>query len=242
MPSRWEIGLPGVDPATVRLEWLHAVVSSWFDDGEAAHGAKLKPYSVSPPCRADGGVVVEVGLLDDTLVPRLLTRASGGTAVRLGNTTVRLRSAPRQVAAVRWADLAAATSARAWCLRFASPVTFRRGDKFSPWPDPAPVLGGLRARWRAFVPPELPPLSLDLSAGPVWVTDVDGSSEVVRINGRTVSGFVGRLRFECDGDDPTASAVDSLVRLAPFSGIGAYTTRGFGVTIIEPTWAPRARR
>lgn len=241
VPSRWEVGLPGVDAAAVRLEWVHAVVSSWFDgEGGVDHAAKMKPYAVSPARSAEGGAAVEVGLLDDTLASRLLSRAAGGVAVRLGQSVVRLRSGPRQVAAVRWADLARPTPARAWCLRFVTPVTFRRGDKFTPWPDPSAVLGGLRARWRAFAPAELPALELDMSTGPVWVTDVDGASEVARVDGRTVCGFVGLLRLECDASGQTASAVDSLVRLVPFSGVGAYTTRGFGLTRVEPTRVPRA--
>lgn len=242
MPSRWELGLPGVDCSRLRVEWLHAVVSAWFDVGPAGHAASHKGYAVSPPRPVEGGAVFEVGLLDDGLVPRLLTAAAPGVVIRLGSRTVRLSRGALQVAAVTWPGLAASSGNRSWVLRFVTPVTFRRGNRFSPWPDPPAVLGGLRARWRAFAPKELPALSLDLSADPVWVTDVAGANEVVRVDGRVVSGFVGRVRWECDADDATASVVNSLLRLARYAGVGALTTRGFGVTVVEQTWPPRAPR
>lgn len=241
MPSRWDLALPGLEPAGVRLEHLHAVVSTWFDRDDEAHRASAKPYTVSPPRAGPGGPVVEIGLLDDGLANRLLTVASPGARVRLGRTTISLSEHPRQTAAIPWDRMVDATSARAWCVRFATPTTFRRGNSFSPLPTPKTVLGSLRHSWRAFAPPEVLGIELDLTADPAWVTDIDGRNEVSKVNGRTVSGFVGRLRIECDGTDATAAMIDRLMRLAPFSGVGAYTTRGFGVTRLESTWAPHRR-
>ena len=116
-------------------------------------------------------------------------------------------------------------------------MTFRRGNRFTPLPAPSPILGSLRRSWNTYAPPELA-VDLDLSTDPVWVTDIDGRNEVVQVNKLTVSGFVGRLRLECD-DGATADAVSRVVRLAPVAGVGAYTTRCFGVTRIDPTWQPR---
>jgi CRISPR-associated endoribonuclease Cas6 len=242
MPSRWELALPGVDGSRLQVEWLHAVVSSWFDQGAAEHAARFKGYAVSPPRPVEGGAAFEIGVLDDALVPRLLTAAAPGTPIRLGSRTLRLPRGPLQTAATTWPGLAVSAATRSWVLRFVTPVTFRRGNRFSPWPDPPAVLGGLRARWSAFAPKELPPVALDLSADPVWVTDVAGANEVIRVDQRIVSGFVGRVRWECDADDATASTVNSLLRLAGYGGVGAHTTRGFGVTVTERTWLPRAPR
>jgi CRISPR-associated endoribonuclease Cas6 len=238
MPSRWEITLPGVDAAGVRLEWVHAAVSGWFDDGEAGHRVQVKPYAVSPPFASDRGAAISIGLIDDALADRLPTRAASGVTVRLGSVATRLNGPPRQVAASTWAQLGEPTSAEAWCLRFVSPTTFRRGNAFAPSPAPAAILGSLRRSWATFGPE---PVLLELSPDPVWLTDIDVTSQVVRVAGRTVSGFTGRLRFACDAGPEAARAVNTLVGLAPYAGVGAHTTSGFGVTALESTWQPRTR-
>ncbi|MGH3936681.1 MAG: CRISPR system precrRNA processing endoribonuclease RAMP protein Cas6 [Pseudonocardiaceae bacterium] len=64
------------------------------------------------------------------------------------------------------------------------------------------------------------------------VTAVCGASHTERVgvhqrDSVLVGGFVGTVRYAAEGAaDP--QAVDALARLAPFSGVGAYTTRGFG--------------
>lgn len=237
MPSRWAVPLPGIEPGAVRWEHLHAAISTWFDDDAEQHHRPVKPWSVSPPRDGPDGPVVEVGLLDDGLVDRLRTCAAPGTRLRLGRTVVTASAEPRLLAAAPWNDLVSGFRARAWCLRFATPVTFRRGNRFTPLPAPSPVLGSLRRAWNTHAPADLA-VDLDLAADPVWVTDIDGRNEVVQVNKLTVSGFVGRLRLECD-DEAVADAVSRVVRIAPFAGIGAYTTRCFGVTRIDPTWQPR---
>ncbi|MEO3747194.1 CRISPR system precrRNA processing endoribonuclease RAMP protein Cas6 [Plantactinospora sp. B5E13] len=238
MPSRWRITTPGIDPTQVRVEHLHAVVSSWFDTTTNAHRAQAKPYTISPPARHTlDSPGFEVTLLDDTLTNRLLTRAAPGVRLRLGAQHTQLDAGAEQIATTPWTHLTAGDSgANAWCLRFVTPTTFRRGNSFTPWPAPNPVLGGLRAAWRRFAPPGLPELVLDLATDPVWVTDVDGANQVLRINNLTVSGFVGRIRYACDAPTDTRHAVDRLMRLAPYAGIGAHTTRGLGQVRPEPTW------
>jgi CRISPR-associated endoribonuclease Cas6 len=243
MPTRWRITAAGADPARVKAEHLHAVVSGWFDSDEEAHRAPAKAYTVSPPAPGAAGTVFEIGLLDDGLSDRLLTRAAPGVRVRFGSQSARIAHVPRQTAAVPWTQLATASGAAgAWCLRYVTPVTFRRGNTFTPWPAPNAVLGGLRAAWTHYAWAGLPPLELNLSQNPVWVSDIDGANDVLRVNGMIVSGFVGRIRYVCDADPQVVAAVDRLMRLAPFSGVGAYTTRGFGLTHLEPTWPRRPRR
>jgi CRISPR-associated endoribonuclease Cas6 len=153
---------------------------------------------------------------------------------------VTLPGDPQQVAAVPWDYLGCGSADRAWSLRLATPTTFRRGNRFTPLPAPSPILGSLRRSWSTWAPPT-EAITLDLAHDPVWVSDIDGRNEVVKVSDRTVSGFVGRIRFECDAGDHVARAVHRLVALAPFAGVGAHTTRGFGVVRLEPTWQPRCR-
>lgn len=236
MPSRWEVLLPGAEPDRIRWEHLHAAVSGWFDDTAEDHNKPVKPYSVSPPRDSPRGPLIEIGLLDDTLVDRLVSR---GSRLRLGRTVYTAPTPPTQIGAATWHDLAHGHRGRAWSLRFLTPMTFRRGNRFTPLPAPTPIVASLRRSWNTYAPPEFA-VTLDLSTDPVWVTDIDGHNEVETVNGRTISGFVGRLRIECDGNDDTADRISSVIRLAPFAGVGAYTTRCFGVTRLDPTWQPRS--
>ncbi|GLI00900.1 CRISPR system precrRNA processing endoribonuclease RAMP protein Cas6 [Phytohabitans aurantiacus] len=244
MPSRWLATLPGIDPAAVRLEHLHAVACTWLDDSDEAHRAKTKPYSISPPIEAPGGAAIEIGLLTDQAADRFRQRVPAGTRVRLGSAWTTIRTPPQPVASTPWAALLAGKDCRAWSLRFLTPTTFRRGNAFTPTPNLSAILGSLRRTWREFAPADLPPLELDLSTDPVWLTDIDVASQTVRVNDRTVSGFTGRLRFvfDTDGESEAAASVDALVRLAEYAGIGAYTTRGFGMVRQEPTWTPAPPR
>jgi CRISPR-associated endoribonuclease Cas6 len=235
MPSRWALTLPGVNAADVKLEYLHALVCRWFDDSDEAHRASAKPYTVSPAQATPGGITVEIGLLNDNLPDRLRAAAAPGTRIRLGTTWSTITHPPVQVAAIPWTDPTTPTPT-AWCLTFLTPTTFRRGNAFTPAPNLTAILGSLRHAWQRFAPAEVPQPTLDLARAPVWLTDIDVRSHLVRVNNLTISGFTGRLRFTCDGTPQQAATVDQLVRLAPFAGVGAYTTRGFGVTRTEPTW------
>jgi CRISPR-associated endoribonuclease Cas6 len=237
MPSRWRVTLPGIDAATVRLDHLHAAVSGWFDHDATAHDAESKPYTVSPAQIAETGAAIEISLLDDARVDQLHTAAAAGTRVRLGSTWTRITHPPQRIAAFTWDELSTAGDTSSWCLRFVTPTTFRRGNNFTPSPSLRAILGSLRRSW-LLAPPGVAPVQVELTPEPVWLTDIDIASHVVKVNGRTVSGFTGRLRFVCDAGPQVAAMVDRLVRLAPYAGVGAYTTRGFGMTRQEPTWAP----
>ncbi|GAB1512573.1 CRISPR system precrRNA processing endoribonuclease RAMP protein Cas6 [Actinophytocola sp. KF-1] len=233
MPSRWELTIPDIDPTTIRLEHLHAVASAWLDQ-PGQHHTHSKPYTISPPSHSISGTVVEIGLLEDHLTHRLLNHTTHGTRIRLGRSTTTLASPPQQVAVAPWTELAAPRTTSAWRLTFVTPLTFRRGNKFTPFPNPKAILGGLRANWQTHAPPELRQIHLDLTTDPVWVTDINGHNEIITVNNRTVSGFIGQLRIESDTNHTTTENIDRLLRLAPFSGCGAYTTRGFGLTRVEP--------
>jgi CRISPR/Cas system endoribonuclease Cas6 (RAMP superfamily) len=85
----------------------------------------------------------------------------------------------------------------------------------------------------------------------VWVSDLDGHSEVqilprtVRRGGEqerreeVISGFTGRVRYVCDhGTDAEAAIFGALLAFASFAGAGSHTAYGFGVVIQEQTWQP----
>ncbi|MGQ0841592.1 CRISPR system precrRNA processing endoribonuclease RAMP protein Cas6 [Actinokineospora sp.] len=220
MPSLWRLRLPLPDNGCVDRRGVHRMLSRWLD---VDHHAQRKPWSWTTT-----GAGLEIGLVDDSLVARL-TRHAGRDLT--------------QVATAPWAQLAAAHLGREWTVEFVSPVTFRRGNRLVPWPSPSAVLGSLRADWRRFAAPHVGDVIIDLSKEPVIVTSFRGASEVERVvlherpNAAgervpvqaTVGGFLGSLTYTIDGE-VDAGAVGSLMALAPFSGVGAHTTRGFGGT------------
>lgn len=55
-----------------------------------------------------------------------------------------------------------------------------------------------------------------------------------------VSGCVGFIRLEAP-DHATAGVADALLRFAEYTGVGAYTARGFGVMRLVRTRQPGGR-
>lgn len=135
-------------------------------------------------------------------------------------------------------ELAAASDL--FTLTFASPTTFRRGDKNLPLPVPRLVFQGLYDKWQHFCPEQ--PLKEDLldfvdrhifPAKYHLVTDlIDYGKNAL------YSGFVGcctfGLRRQIVKAYPDhARQVDLLARFAFFAGVGQKTTMGMGQCITD---------
>jgi CRISPR-associated endoribonuclease Cas6 len=257
VPSRWTITLAGAAgdvPVTAPM----AVVAGWLDDPPEAqpsangaltvpHEASRRPWALTPPRRAkgpDGEPITEFGvrLLDDALPERLLTEARPGRSVRLGRAQLSVVDPPRLMAHASWEQLAAWSGARAWQLNMLTPTTFRQRNRTTPWPAPDAVARGLLHRWR-LLDPETAPAATSLDTRhTVWVSDLDGHSEVADLKGQVLSGFLGRVRYSCDGPAEEACLFDAVISLAAYAGIGSHTTFGFGTVIAEPTWQPPSIR
>lgn len=246
MPSLWRWRLGG-DVTPDRRD-VHRLLSRWLDTD---HHAARKPWSWTTLRLNSGERVIEIGLVDDTLVEALVGNADTWRRSRRARADLPMPEPLQQISAANWSQLRASTSTCEWTVEFASPVTFRRGNQFLPWPAPSAVFGSLRAAWRTFAAPHIGDITLDLSLDPIIVTALDGASQTERVvlherpnatGARdavevTVGGFVGRLRYAAH--DPTnAAAANSLIKLAPFAGVGAYTTRGFGAVRIPGPTAP----
>ncbi len=266
MPSRWEVRLAGPADVAIPLAAPLAVVSGWLDDpprersqpGVAAprrsgHGEQARKWACGPLRALPGGtqgISLQVRLLDDSLGGRLQAATCPGRAVRLGAHGYRLAETAHQAEWASWQDLRQSSGARAWQVRYVTPVCLRRGNRTSPWPAPESVARGLAERWHRLDPATAPPLP-GPGAGPVWVSDIDGRSEVQVLTRRVmrggqwqaedeiISGFAGRVRYVCDrGTDAEAAEFGALMAFAVFAGAGSHTTYGFGVVAPEPTWQP----
>ena len=263
MPSRWDVTLAGPADAAIPLTAPHAVVSGWLDDhGPGLHGAPArrsghadhaKKWAFGPLRAVTGdcaGIVMQIRLLDDALEERLKTAAEPGCAVRLGSQHYRVCQA-RLLERVSWQDLRTPQRMRAWQVRFVSPACARRRNRAAPLLSPDTLALGLAERWRLLDPSTAPALPWLPGPGPVWISDLDGHTEVQLLSRRprgdstrlrqeeVISGFVGRVRYVCDhGADAEAAAFGALLAFASFAGAGSHTAYGFGVVIPEPTWQP----
>ena len=239
MPSRWWVPVTAVSPERVTLEQVHAAISSWFDRTPAEHTASVKPYAVSPLSGEPSQMGVEVSILTPEALTRLRQSAVAGEKIRLGSQIGRLGLATR-LDEESWDALNSPTEARSWELEFLTPTTFRRGDRSSPWPAPPAVLRGLSESWGAWSQlSRRDPTHQEVDS--VWVSDIAGQSHPMILAGTHISGFVGRLRYQCD-DVGAAAVVDPLFRLAPFCGVGSAKAKGLGVTRLRSGRQPQSAR
>lgn len=227
MIARWVIPLGAVNPARVAPDHLHAVVCGWVDD---RHHQSPKPWAVSPLRVVDGVATAEVSTLSAGARDRLMSNVTPGRPVRLGSQLTEVLAPPQLMDAMSDSS----TPPGAWCVRFLTPTAFGSGARFSPWPDPRTVVRSCAIRYNAFVDGEpIDPASRLASS--VWVSDIDGHSEVLSVERLTVSGFLGRIRYVCN-DRAFSATFDTLMRFAEFAGLGRYTTRGLGTVRLENTW------
>lgn len=260
MPSRWEIALAGPVAGKIPLGAPHAVVSGWLDDRDAGsprsgHADKVKRWALGPLRTGGRGITLEVRLLDDALADRLVTATGTEPSVRLGSSRYRVCEPPRLTEHASWQELAAWPGARAWQVRFVTPACARRRNRATPLLHPDTLATGLTERWRLLDPATAPAPPWLPGPGPVWISDLDGRTQV-QILSRTarpdsgparreevISGFTGRVRYVCDhGTDAEAAAFGALLAFAGYGGAGSHTAYGFGVMEPEPTWQPPTAR
>lgn len=188
---------------------------------EGTHRAHRKPWSIGL-FHASRGPVVEVSLLDDVLESRLLSRAGEEMVRRL-----EVRS---------WAEMRErASSRRRHRFRFCTPTGFLHGRTSVPLPIPTQLFGHYRSRWNEFAPEGLRP-SISFEEVTLMVSAASISTRAVSVWGGRFIGFTGSVSLAIRSSAAeNLSALDALAQIALFSGTGAYTTVGMGVTrCVEP--------
>jgi len=202
--------------------------------GAHAEGGRLAPISVWPTRRepelAGDATLFRVNWLDDAVPP--VTRLDSGT-VRLGSQRFAVRSATttQQTYAVLAAN---AVAAKRVTFSFETPTYFSRRERDLPIPDPELVFASLGRRWDAFCPVGLR-IGAQLGQAVCGAVVVDGMRDVnIQVAGAAHAsrrrGFTGVVSFSLlTGDSAARSCFSALSAAAPYLGVGAQTTRGFGV-------------
>ncbi len=232
MPSRWRVGVKGVDARRVTPRGLHAIVSTWLDGPDVeAHQRSRKPWSLSPPFDTDDGAwAFDVGVLDDALAADLAAGAAVGTPLRFGEAWGESLGC-ELLGGSSWSDLVErARARRRWTLRFVSPMAFRHRQRYQPLPVPRSVFGHYLACVRSHGPDGVL-ADLDLAAAHLEVAHLEGRTASVFTRFGHGVGFVGTVTFECGVRSmEVRRSLDFLASVAPYSGTGTHTTAGMGVT------------
>jgi CRISPR-associated endoribonuclease Cas6 len=216
--------IPGHTP-----DQLHGLACALLEGDGVDHDSGIKPFTVWPLRQDPDGQVLRLTLLgnDDQSGRPIPDR------MRLGSQVFEVRQ--RRDLFVPFASLVGGPLIRQARLSFETPTYFSRNGRDLPLPDPVLVFRSLLNKWNLHAPDHLDigeAIARDL-LDRVVVLDADVhtlSTEAAHRARRT--GFVGTVGFSVGScSDEIAGAFTALVRAAEYLGVGAQTTRGFGVTI-----------
>ncbi len=133
-----------------------------------------------------------------------------------------------------WTDLMLPRTSRVLVLRFLSPTTFQEASVTQhnglDFPEPRVVFSQLWSRWRDL---RGPPLNLlpSLEQDGCVVADYQLRTHHQGLPSGIQRGWVGWLRYECRiSHHESIAAINSLARLACFTGTGFVTEQGMGFT------------
>ena len=212
---------------------MHAVVSSWFDDlPNTNHEANEKPWSLKRSAVTEVGLEITVGLLDRPLESAHRDRLIEleGTEIRLGHNVFVVDDEPELLQSIEWTELLDGSSSTPFfAFELKTPTVFRSGNESAAL-RPGLVFGHLRRRWTTFAPTDLKP-ALDFAGCDFRLLD-SGYPVTAQTGPRArpiyLDGTIGRVAMAVEASDRDLRVLDTLARMSDFSGIGAYTTRGFG--------------
>ncbi len=197
-------------------------------------GARLAPMSVWPTRReserSDGALLFRVNWLPDEDPP---TPRFDNGSVRLGAQRHRVLHLTTTRESYGSLVSPSVVDGRV-TFSFESPTYFSRGGRDYPLPDPELVFGNLVRRWDSFCPE---PLRIGKDLGDTLLA----SLVVEQVNDLSTClasaahdskrrGFRGVVGFATQSSEPRVrQAFAALCAAAPYFGVGAQTSRGFGV-------------
>ncbi len=224
------------------------------------HEAPRKPFTLAPlgtwgqgraqPEGGMGRVLLRLTVLDDALfapfLRALLREAPSG--VPLGDTPYRLSRVlanPEEhplAGRSSWEGLRATPRRPQATFRFLTPTVFTTSKpggrtRYTPLPDPRLILSSLLDKWQANSPYPYPPkeeAALRELLG--WDAEVAGFKSLrfhrVQAGKGFLPGFTGEVRLKVLGEGlEVQEALGRLWALSFFSGVGAKTTYGLGLTV-----------
>jgi CRISPR-associated endoribonuclease Cas6 len=262
MPTRIELRLKATWQVRPDTRQLHGLACALFEgDGvpEDEHAGQEKPWSVTPlralPGAAPGEWTWRAAWLPDSPPPLSQLEAD---SIRVGHTScVIVETSQRRVtravlaSAPVWGSSASGSAVSkspasvSVTVEFGSPTYFSRNGADAAVPDPRLIAASWRRRWNASLPDTAPlaigeddwqdlQRSLGLAAFALHTETRDSG------HGKDRVGFVGQatLALARGSSGSARKLLGALARFAEYSGTGAQTTHGFGVTSLLPDRKP----
>jgi len=221
-------------PALIKLRgWLYHALTPSFPELHGEPGPK--PFALAS-AEDESGVWVRLSFLKDSLVEE-------AARILWNHLNRPLPLPPRnpRVLAIyehahpwsgkeSWTKLMAAPPSADLPLEFLTPTFFRRKEANYPIPAPGLILSSLIRDWNAFAPEPVPPEVAERIAEYTTARYLNIRTLSATAHSRTV-GFVGRVTLHLPkAAEEEARWLSRLGELAFFSGVGAKTTLGFGLT------------
>jgi CRISPR-associated endoribonuclease Cas6 len=250
MPALLEFSLQTISPRPSGLLGipLHGLVFAALEQRNPTlsariHAAEVKPFRIGQS-RWQGGegdgpaqLDVQLGLLDDTLLPALLGALEVGSRHGQPDTSLRAQvMAARLVTQRSYDDLyqqyASGMGGRELHMQFLTPTTFRTTDLDMPFPVPKTVFYGLQRRWEAFSDVHFGPELNDWIGRAVRVRDFQLRPRTVHFKGArgaSMTACVGEVTYQlARPGDAMPAFVRLLADYANYAGVGYKTTYGLG--------------
>ncbi len=220
------------------LETIHPALSADI------HASKRNPFTLWAR-EKDGGILLRVTVLNDTLFQSLLevVLQESLTGLELGQDSYRVArvlatpEGHRDAGFLGWEDVLCARPVNRLELRFVTPTVFAtsKGKKrhYTPLPLPRLVLKSLLNAFQAYSPaPYSEPEAAGLEAmfdELFVVTSHDIATKPHKAGKVRLTGFVGRasIRYQ-EASGRVEKALGQLASLVFFSGVGAKTPYGMG--------------
>lgn len=231
MPTAIDLDLRARSKVSALPDRLHGMACALFEGSGADHTAEDKPFTVWPLRKDDPDDdrwLLRLNWLPDDPPPQGLPAPRH---LRLGSTVLAVRQ--RHIHQCTYAEMAAGPPTGRAMLSFCTPTYFSRNGRSYPLPDPVLVYQSLYQRWnqRAPVPCRISEDMWAALRSEVIVGRVDIHTQAIPAAHRMArEGFVGDAVFSVRTEEVAVRVTfAALTRAATFLGVGAQTTRGFGV-------------
>lgn len=257
MPQAVVLDLVGPHPPLYLGKYAHGLFFSLVarldpDLAEILHGARKKPFTLTPLQEGNNRVRLRFSSLDDKLFHTFLTSLLqiapdgvplGATPYRL----VRVLANPQEhplVGSATWETLRSAPPLGELTFVFHSPTVFATSkpggrNRYTPLPEPRLIARSLLEKWQAYSPY---PYGAKEEAALLNLFELD--LELASFHGLQfhrvqaakgfLPGFTGEVRLRLHSESVLVrEALGRLASLAFYSGVGAKTPYGMGLVVAK---------
>jgi CRISPR-associated endoribonuclease Cas6 len=258
MPSRVALTLEPLTPAAgtrsgndgpaLQAAFLDIITRSDAALADLLHqpGQQVRPYSLTTTRPSGGLVVMELGFLDDAIVPSVVDALDQIDELTTLNSSRRYRLLRGDIYSLSYHDLSDTPGDPNWTIELVSPYMRRRPgrngqpERVDVLPNPNPLLDRLAQRHNLYSPSPLPTPTEE------WIDRVvisrihhlETTVHLVETAKRRICyrGATGTIDLQLlRPTDDEARSLSILLQLANYTGIGDRTTIGMGHTRCTPT-------